>query len=341
MDEPTLEWAPLRLQFKFEARTSRETMRVKDTYIVRARRGESVAYGECALFRGLSADDVPDYERVLSDYCRTSGAIATCQYSSIRFGIETALLNLDNPGAGTWEKATDGVPINGLIWMGDKATMASRIKDKLDEGFKVLKLKIGGINFDDELDLLRYIRKNFSCSDLEIRLDANGSFTPSNALERLGELSAFSIHSIEQPVKAGQTEVMSKICKLSPIPVALDEELIGTTSRRFKDNLLEDVKPHYIILKPALCGGLSGAAEWADAADSAGVPFWFTSALETNIGLDAIARCAIERGVIMPQGLGTGELYYNNIASPIVRRGPRLFYDSDAKWSVPELNWTI
>ncbi|MDE6498402.1 MAG: o-succinylbenzoate synthase [Muribaculaceae bacterium] len=340
MTDILLDWAPYRLQFKFEARTSRETMRVKDTYIVRARRGDEVAYGECALFRGLSADDVPNYEQQLSRFCSNPGEIASCPFSSIRFGIETALLNLEDPGRISWKKAPHGIAINGLIWMGDKDTMARRIKDKLDEGFRVLKLKIGGIHFEDELELLELIRRNFPPQDLEIRLDANGSFSPSAALSRLDALSHFSIHSIEQPIKAGQPELMHMICAKSPLPIALDEELIGTCDVRSKESLLSLVMPQYIILKPALCGGLSGASEWASVADGAGVPYWFTSALESNIGLDAIARLAIDKGLNIPQGLGTGELYFNNIQSPIIRRGPRIFYDSNSTWNVPELNWT-
>ena len=339
MQRTVVEWAPYRLQFKFEARTSREKMRVKDTYLVRASRQGKVAYGECALFCGLSSDDVPDYEAELSRWCSKPEDIANCPHSSIRFGIETALLNLDDNGRESWEKASHGIPINGLIWMGDKATMALRIREKLDDGFNVLKLKIGGINFHDELDLLRLIRTHFGPADLEIRLDANGSFSAQDALRRLEALAAFSVHSIEQPVKAGQPEVMRSICMRSPVPVALDEELIGTCDLPAKESLLTLIRPQYIILKPALCGGLSGASEWVAAARGSGIPYWFTSALESNIGLDAIARAAIENGVDMPQGLGTGELYHNNIASPIVRRGARLYYNDDLKWVIPQLNW--
>lgn len=338
MQVHTASWAPYTLDFCFEARTSRERMRHKDTYFVRVEADGRTAYGECALFRGLSADDVPDYEEQLDYYCRHPEETDICRYSSIRFGIETALHNLSHPCADDWEKC-DGIPINGLVWMGDKELMAERINAKLNEGFRVLKLKIGGIDFEDEKELLRMVRNRFSPDLLEIRLDANGSFTPDNAMRRLEELSIYSIHSIEQPIGAGQANDMRRICNASPIPIALDEELIGCTTAEEKRHMLDYMRPAYIILKPALCGGLSGAEQWADAAELAGIPYWFTSALESNIGLDAIAALAIRRGIRMPQGLGTGELYHNNIPSPLYRDGAFLRYDKRKRMEIPELKW--
>lgn len=332
------DWARYTLDFKFEARTSRERMLHKDTYFVRVRRDGRTAYGECSLFRGLSSDDTPDYEERLDYYCRNLDRLADCPCSSIRFGLETALFNLDHPVAEEWRDCS-GIPINGLVWMGDKATMAARIEQKLAEGFKVLKLKIGGIDFEDELQLLDAVRSRFPAEMLEIRLDANGSFGPDNAMERLERLARYGIHSIEQPVKAGQPDVMRRVCAESPIPVALDEELIGCTARNEMDRLLSFIRPAYIILKPALCGGLSGAGQWADAADAASIPYWFTSALESNVGLDAIARLALRRGITMPQGLGTGELYHNNVASPLRRNGARLEYNDSLSWQMPQLQW--
>lgn len=332
------DWAHYTLDFKFEARTSRERMRQKDTYFVRIRHDDRTAYGECALFRGLSADDIPDYEEYLTHYCRHLDQLTECPYSSIRFGLETALFNLKHPTAEEW-KNCDGIPINGLVWMGDKATMAERIENKLAEGFKVLKLKIGGIDFCDEVDLLDMVRQRFASDVLEIRLDANGSFSPANAMARLERLARYDIHSIEQPVAAGQHDVMRRLCAESPIPIALDEELIGCSTRARMDGLLDAIRPAYIILKPALCGGLSGAVQWADAAEAAGIPYWFTSALESNIGLDAIARLTLRRGIAMPQGLGTGELYHNNIPSPLYREGAYLKFDSIKKWEMPQLQW--
>ena len=334
-----IDWARYTLDFKFEARTSRERMRHKDTYFVRVRRDGRTAYGECALFRGLSADDTPDYEERLDYYCRNLDRLDECPCSSIRFGLETAIFNLDHPAADEWTGCA-GIPINGLVWMGDKATMAERIEQKLAEGFKVLKLKIGGIRFDDEVELLDMVRRRFTPDVLEIRLDANGSFSPDNAMQRLSRLARYGIHSIEQPVAAGQHDAMRRLCAESPVPIALDEELIGCTPRKEMDRLLDTIRPAYIILKPALCGGLSGAEQWADAADAAGIPYWFTSALESNIGLDAIARLALRRGITMPQGLGTGELYHNNIASPLYREGAHLKHNANIAWQIPQLQWS-
>ena len=338
MEDITGEWAPYRLNFLFEARTSRASMRHKDTYFVRLRHPDGrEGWGEAALFKGLSADDCPDFERELSYYCQHPEEIEECRYSAVRFGIESALRQLEE-GMHPWPGCGQ-ISINGLIWMGDKATMKRRIEAKLSEGFRLLKLKIGGIDFNDELDLLREIRHHYGSDVLELRLDANGSFSPDEALQRLEALAQFGIHSIEQPVRAGQPEVMRRVCAESPIPIALDEELIGCSSGEYKRQLLDYVKPSYIILKPALCGGLSGAAEWGHAATEAGIGYWYTSALESNIGLDAIAREVLKNWLTMPQGLGTGELYDNNIPSPVMRNGAVLTYDRNKKWKFPILQW--
>ena len=333
----TAQWAPYSLQFKFLARTSREAMRTKPTYFVRLTDSDTgrSAWGECALFRGLSADDTPDYEERLSRACRDASVLPA--ESSIRFGWESALRSLGDDVVPTpFMRGEEGIPINGLIWMGDREEMRRRIDEKLAAGFHVLKLKIGGIDFDAEMGLLRYIRGLYSPEALELRLDANGSFAPEDALRRLDILSRYSIHSIEQPVKAGRWDEMARICRHSPIPVALDEELIGVTDHA---GLLDAVAPQYIILKPALCGGLSGADAWADEADRRGIGWWATSALESNVGLYAIACWLSARGVEHPQGLGTGMLYHNNIASPLELRGERLYYNPAGRWEYPELAW--
>lgn len=333
------EWAPYSLQFRFEARTSRAVMSVKDTYFVRLTDTDSgqTGIGECALFRGLSADDMPDYEQRLARAC--ADPLASHPESSIRFGFESVLASLrcTSPDD-AFHRGEQGIPINGLIWMGDRELMRCRIDEKLAAGFSVLKLKIGGIDFESELALLRYIRSRYSADTLEIRLDANGAFAPDVALDRLSALAKMVIHSIEQPIRAGQWEAMSRICAQSPIPVALDEELIGisTTDR---EELLDAIGPQYIILKPALCGGLSGASEWADMAEGRGIGWWATSALESNIGLHAIASWAAERRVSIPQGLGTGGLYHNNIPSPLELRGMKLFFNPQGEWQVPVLSW--
>lgn len=340
------EWAPYRLMFNFEARTSRQVMTYKDTYFVRVFDSDDpghCGYGECALFRGLSAEDCPDYESALAEACRNPLTAQEHPYSSIRFGFETAISSLtrDTGKSNPWLAGCTGIPINGLVWMGDKATMRSRIQEKLDAGFRIIKLKIGGINFEDELDLLREVRRNFSADSLEIRLDANGAFTPANALARLDSLSKFDIHSIEQPIKAGQREEMTRICRESPIPVALDEELIGVRDYSESVDLLNDIRPSYIILKPALCGGFSSSMTYIIAARSMNIGWWLTSALESNVGLAAIGRWLTDYHKInRPQGLGTGQLYTNNIGSPLQMRGPELFHNPSAAWeSLDHLQW--
>lgn len=333
------QWAAYTLDFKFLARTSRQSMTHKDTYIVRVPRadGQGFGYGEAALFRGLSADDKPDYESVLAEACRG----AKVAYSSIIFGFESALIDAGHVEVPTtpFLRGEEGIPINGLIWMGDKEEMRRRIDAKLDDGFRVLKLKIGGIDFESELSLLSYIRKRYDPATLELRLDANGSMSATNALEKLKQLSQFAIHSIEQPIKAGQIEAMASICAQSPIDIALDEELIGTPTRESASSMLDVIRPQYIILKPALCGGLSGADLWADLAEERKIGWWATSALESNIGLKAIAAWTARRGVAIPQGLGTGQLYSNNIPSGLELRGDRLYYNHCVNFELPDLQW--
>lgn len=331
------EWLPYTLDFKFEARTSRESMRHKQTWFVRLTDEATGAtgVGECALFRGLSAEDSPGYEARLQEVCRNFDPHDLPEESSIRFGLETALMNMSEAPATPFMQGREGIPINGLIWMGDKDTMRRRIDERLEQGFRVLKLKIGGIDFESETDLLRYIRANYAPETLELRLDANGSFSATDAMNRLQTLSRFAIHSIEQPIKAGQPEKMAELCRRTPIAIALDEELIGTRSEGEMDSILDTVRPQYIILKPALCGGLSGARSWIRHAESRSIGWWATSALESNIGLAAIARMVSDLGVTMPQGLGTGQLYHNNIPSPLHLEGDRMFYDPEKEWKYP------
>ncbi len=336
------EWAKYRLTFKFDARTSRGSMHAKDTYFVRITDDDAgrCGWGECALFKGLSHDDHDDYEERLSEACNhIEDRSYLSPYSSIRFGIDTALATLANNAEGIVFDNDFGhgrlsIPINGLIWMGDKATMAERIDEKLAAGFKVLKLKIGGIDFNEELDLLWLIRSTFPAGTLEIRLDANGSFAPHEAMNKLERLAAFDIHSIEQPVKPGE-----RLPGSSPIAIALDEELIGLHSDEQKHHMLRTLKPDYVILKPALCGGLNEASRWADIAEAEGVGWWATSALESNIGLNAIAQWVADRGIARPQGLGTGQLFTNNIPSPLQLIGDRLSYNPREQWSFPNLSW--
>ena len=340
------EWCSYKLVFNFLAKTSREEMRTKETYFVRifdTDQPEIFGLGECALFKGLSADDVPEFENRLDEACRQP-LESLPQMSAIRFGLETALADFQNGGKriildNDWISGLHPIAINGLIWMGDKAEMVRRVEEKITKGFKILKLKIGGINFDEEISILKSIRERFDHKQLEIRLDANGSFTPVNALDRLDKLSKFDIHSIEQPIAAGQREAMRRICIESPIAIALDEELIGFNSTEAKREILSEIRPQYIILKPSLCGGLRQSDEWIDLAHEFNVGWWATSALESNIGLNAIAQWVSTKNNHLAQGLGTGELYTNNIPSPLTMEGCRLNYRPDKKWIIPDLIW--
>lgn len=305
-------WTRRRLIFKEPATTSREVMTYRDTYYI-DHQGRT---GECGLFRGLSCDDRPGYEEKLTEICRLleedpEAVEASLEdWPSIGMGVYT-LLHLPTKLTG----AVD-IPINGLVWMGNREEMFRRIQAKLSDGFRCIKLKIGGIDFEEELGLLRFIRERFNRRELELRLDANGSFSPENALERLERLSEFHIHSLEQPIRAGQWEKMREVCENSPIPIALDEELIGVKNR---GELLDAVRPAYVILKPTLVG-FAGADEWIREAGMRGIGWWATSALESNVGLSAIARWVASKNTTMPQGLGTGELYTNNVPSPLPLR---------------------
>lgn len=346
------EYCRYRLVFHEPAITSRDVMTDKDTYFIRIsdeRRPGIYGIGECALFRGLSADDTPDYEDMLAQVCADISrqgltAFVPSDSSSIRFGAESALADLRNGGRrllwpGRWTRGEIAIPINGLIWMGSHDRMLARIDEKIEAGFRCIKLKIGGIRFDEELNLINHIRERYAPEELELRLDANGSFTPSDALCNLRALAPYGIHSIEQPIKAGQTEAMAEICRKSPIPVALDEEPIGCRDTKSKIALLDSIKPQYIILKPSLCGGFAASEEWAALACERGIGWWATSALESDIGLNAIAQWCGSMNTKIPQGLGTGRLYVNNIASPLRQIGDGLRYDPEGVWELPEMEW--
>ncbi len=333
------------LQFRNPAITSRATMLEKETYFIKIwdeTNSNIYGIGECAIFRGLSADDDVNYEAHLKRICDNINQISPkeIEQSSIRFGVETALNDLANNGQriifnSNWLDGYNSIPINGLIWMGNQSEMLNRIIEKIEAGFSCIKLKIGGIDFNKEIKLLRFIRGNFSADDLQIRLDANGAFLPENALEYLDKLSKYSIHSIEQPIKQGQWNAMAELCQKSPIPIALDEELIGINEFSLKEKMLSTIKPHYIILKPSLCGGFLGSNEWIELANKHSIGWWITSALESNIGLNAIAQWVATLNTKMPQGLGTGNLYINNISSPICQIDDVLTYDKNLSWQIP------
>lgn len=340
------------LHFKFPAGTSRGTLNHKETWFVKVwDNTDPLTYGigECALFRGLSVDDRPDYQNKLKESCEHINHPslldkALVQWPSIRFGIETALLDLRQGGSRTlfpslFTQGRIGIPINGLIWMGSVDFVKKQIGEKLRAGFRCLKMKIGANKLQEELDLLHQIRHEFSPDDLEIRLDANGAFPGSEALQILEQFSVFTIHSMEQPIKAGNLEKLAELCRKSSIPIALDEELIGKNLVEEKRVLLEMVRPQFIIIKPALTGGFTGAMEWINEARALNIGWWITSALESNIGLNAIAQWTYSLDVKVTQGLGTGSLYTNNIPSPLTVKNQEIRMDMDVRWDLSSLKF--
>ena len=337
------------LDFKVPGGTSRGILTQKETWFVRIWHDETpwiFGIGECALFRGLSADDRPGYEEKLKEVCGqvdTLDTVSLRDWSSIRFGVETALLDLKNGGKrkicpGAFYEGKQSIEINGLIWMGDKEAMYSRIEEKLTAGFRCVKLKIGAIDFNSELELLKSIRSRYGKDEIELRVDANGAFLPSEAMFKLDRLSRYDIHSIEQPIRQGQWREMARLCARTPVPIALDEELIGVNDAGQKRELLEAIRPRYIILKPALAGGFSGTEEWIRLAEVRGIGWWVTSALESNIGLSALAQWTYGLQNPMPQGLGTGLLYTNNIPSPLQLTGERLYYRPQRMWDLSSIS---
>lgn len=335
------------LHFQRPGGTSRGILTQKDTYFICLREGSGWGIGEAGLFRGLSADDRPDYEATLARACaalETMGEGAIGEYRSfpsIVFGMEQAVRSLQ--GAGPFELFPsdflqgEPIPINGLIWMGDPDFIRQQVREKISQGFRCLKLKIGALDFECELELLRGIRREFGPDELEIRVDANGAFSPGEALEKLRRLSGQGLHSIEQPIAPGKWDAMADLCRRTPLPIALDEELIGCTDRDGKRRLLQHIQPQYIILKPSLAGGFSGCQEWIQEAESRRIGWWVTSALESNIGLNAIAQWTATLDVHMPQGLGTGSLFTNNFGSPLQVEEGSLHYRAEIPWDEPEI----
>ena len=332
------EYCRYNLIFKQPAVTSRAVMHDKLTYFIRVFddcHPERFGLGECAIFEGLSCDDVPDYEARLAEVCREIAAVKPCQladYPSIRFGVETALSDLANGGVcmpfpSAWTDGREKIPINGLVWMGTAEEMSRRVDDKIAAGFRCIKLKIGAIDWKSEVDMIEAIRSRYDSTQVEIRVDANGAFTMDNALPRLKRLADLQVHSIEQPIKAGQPSLMQFLCQVSPLPIALDEELIGRFTVEEKAATLDAIHPQYIVIKPTLTGGFSGAQEWIDLARERNIGWWITSSLESNIGLNALAQWVASLNTTMPQGLGTGALFTNNLDAPIYLDGDRLTYN--------------
>ena len=317
------------LQFKRPAGTSRGVLTEKPTWLLTIEHNGRRGIGECSPLPGLSIVDISDYER--SKLLWTCAHISLGKkalweqlksYPSIQFGVEQAFLSLEAEQEGVLFPSpfTEGqvpIPINGLIWMGDKHYMQQQIREKLSQGFHCIKMKIGAIDFETEYQLLKNIRQEYAPSDIELRVDANGAFSPLEALEKLKRLSGLEIHSIEQPIRAGQYEQMARLCEASPLPIALDEELIGVACPERKKEILQWIRPAYIILKPSLIGGYRGSEEWIDLAEKQGIGWWVTSALEGNVGLSAIAQWTYTLKNPLPQGLGTGSLYTNNFPSSL------------------------
>ncbi len=351
---------PYILDFAFDAGTSRGVLKEKQTHFIRVQSpvfSEIYGIGEAGPLKGLSPDDRPDFlDRAMevlgelenipfsADPTKILQMLSEAgleEFPSLRFGLETAMLDLVNGGIRKilpnrfYECGTE-IPINGLIWMGEKPFMKQQIEQKLQQGFDCIKMKIGAIDFEAELALLESIREKYSKEQITLRVDANGAFHPNEAMGKLNRLAKLGIHSIEQPIGPGNGKAMAELCRTAPIPVALDEELIGINDIQQKKALLEDLKPAYLILKPSLVGGILATKEWISLAEDLGIGWWMTSALESNIGLNAIAQLTSSLNPVLPQGLGTGMLYRNNVSSPLVISSGKLTYDKHKSWSIPD-----
>jgi len=340
------------LNFRRPSGTSRGVLLTKESYFIiltDSNRPGVEGIGECSILKGLSPDDRPDFEEKLQQVCLHINEFSDnrqgplVDFPAILAGLETALLDLENGGLrllfpSTFTRGETSIAINGLIWMGQPDYMLQQIEEKLRDGFKVIKMKIGAISFTDELKLIRHIRKQYSASEISLRLDANGAFLPNEALGKLNQLANFDIHSIEQPIRQGQLEAMAALCRQSPVPIALDEELIGIGKTEEKTKLLEKIRPQYIILKPSLLGGFTASSEWIQLAEQTSADWWVTSALESNIGLNAIAQWTASLNNPLPQGLGTGSLFTNNFPSPLQIKEGALYHIPGNLWDLSTLS---
>jgi o-succinylbenzoate synthase len=333
------------LNFKVPSGTSRGVLTEKPSWYILITDSYSTGIGEISIIPGLSVDDPRHMGKILDRTCRDINEIKNDfpeyldEFPAIRFGVETALKDLENKGTrvlfpSAFTEGKQPVKINGLIWMGHPEVMDRQIKLKIDQGFRCIKIKIGAIDFEDEINLLKKIRKKYKASDIELRVDANGAFTPENALEKLNRLSQLDIHSIEQPIKPGQIDIMTKLCESSPLPIALDEELIGINSLSGKEKILDTILPNYIIIKPGLVGGFTASEEWIGVAENLHIDWWITSALESNIGLNAISQWTYSLNNQVIHGLGTGSLYSNNIPSPLTVQKDGLYYLPESSWDL-------
>lgn len=331
------------LHFKQPAGTSRGVYTERKSYYLDLTSDEQPdvkGVGECATLPDLSCDAVPEYLRLLQHVCMMVEQLGKIPYEMLRpypsilFGLETAFAQFKAGGSTAlfdtpFARGEEGIPINGLVWMGTFEEMLGRLEEKLNLGFHCVKLKIGAIDFERELDLVKHIRERFSKSDVQLRVDANGGFTPENALPRMEKLAQYDIHSIEQPIKQHQWKDMARLCQASPLPIALDEELIGVNMKAMKEELLDAIHPAFLVLKPSLHGGMAGCREWIELARKKGIGSWITSALESNVGLNAVAQFAAQvygPHISFPQGLGTGQLFTDNIPMPLHLKGDQLWY---------------
>lgn len=335
------------LKFKTPAKTSRNTLEDKVVWLIHLSHlgKKTTGIGECSPLKGLSVDDVPGFETQLQEVVNliNNGAhpkeLGLDNWPSITFGLETALLDLQNGGI---RKITDEpfflgeekIPINGLVWMGNRQEMIAQAEEKIKAGYTCIKFKIGAMDFDEECRMLEELRKKHNAFTIEIRLDANGAFATDTAVEQLNELARFGIHSVEQPIKQGQWDAMQEVCAKSTIPIALDEELIGQKPVDAAQKMLKTIQPAYIIIKPGLLGGFENSKQWITAAQKNNMGWWATSALESNIGLNAIAQFAATYKPTIPQGLGTGQLYENNFDSPLTVDNGYIYYDVVKNWHI-------
>ncbi len=330
------------LIFKTPGGTSRGILTEKDSWFIKIYDEQEpgiFGVGECSILKGLSYDDRPDLENKIEEVVsKINEDIDLTKYPALKFAKEMALLDLENGGKrilfpSGFTSSKKNIPINGLVWMGEPDFMRAQIKDKIEKGFNCIKLKIGALDFEQELAILKEIRKHYSAKDIEIRVDANGAFHPDEALTKLKRLADFDLHSIEQPIKAGQIDKLARLCQSSPLPIALDEELIGIHEFKEQKKLLEKIRPQYIILKPSLTGGFQASETWINLANGLNIGWWITSALESNIGLNAIAQWTATLNNSMPQGLGTGQVFSNNFESPLEIKNGELCH-SNRSWNL-------
>ena len=329
------------LVFKSPSATSRGILTTKDSWFLILKEKGKIGIGECSILKGLSYDDHPDFEAKIDLFCNQintgQALLDLTPWPAIKMGYETALLSIKSSTPHTlfpslYTQAKDSIPINGLVWMGSFDYMKEQIDSLLDREFDCIKIKIGAIDFNEELRLLAQLRNRYDSKTITIRVDANGAFSAEDALNKLDQLNAYEIDSIEQPIAINQWEHMSTLCRKSPIPTALDEELIGVFDPEIQSELLTQIKPQYLIFKPSLLGGFSNTQKWIDLAKKHNIAWWITSALESNVGLNAIAQWTYSKNPFMPQGLGTGSLFLNNIDSPLVIKKGCLWNDNAISW---------